>query len=401
MIVAPADIAVNGPVFAALACGLVLLAWSKQRRHFVWAFPAVSLAVVASWLSVGEALALAAFLLPPYAVVRHTWGRPEQARPFLVGSVVAFEVVLFVVLRKYDWVPTGGLLDHHLAIVGLSFMLFRVVHLVIDAPQMGDLRVSLWRYLAYILAFWTLFAGPIQRYRAFHDGLAGIGRPQDREALKSAHRVANGLIAAFIVAPLLLPLSDISLLKAETASTADWVIVFYAYPIYLYLNFAGYTDVMIGLSRLCGFRTMPENFNRPYLARNVQDFWGRWHMTLGTWTRDYVFYPFSKSLVPRMGGTAGITVAVLVTFFLLGAWHGTTMNFVVFGLLHGLAVIAAGAHGAALKKLLGKKRKKAFEVHPLVRGAAILLCFHYVCATFLVFPNSLTEVADILAILIR
>lgn len=393
-------ISVHHLSFAALSGGAILLAWSRWRALFLPALLAFSAVMAASWLTPPAVAALALFLVVPYAAARALWGRGERAPTWLVGAVVVWQVALFVYLRRYEWVEFADWLEHPIAVIGISFMLFRVVHLIVDAPTLGHLPLTPSRYAAYVIAFWTLLSGPIQRYDAFCRGLEGIGRPPARQALADAHRGVNGLIKAFIIAPLFLPAADVSGLAAPGATWVDFAVVFYAYPIYLYLNFSGYTDVVIALARLCGMETMPENFNRPYLARNVQDFWTRWHMSFSTWIRHYVFTPLSKRLLaaapPALEGPL-LALAVLMTFVIVGAWHGTTLNFIVFGLLHGAAVIAAGVWGSALKAVLGPARRRAFEGHPATRAVAVVLCFHFVCATMALFANTLDALAQALA----
>ena len=124
------------------------------------------------------------------------------------------------------------------------------------------------RYMGFILSPWTLIAGPIQRYDSFCTGLETIGRPETK-ILKGAHRIINGLLLAFVAAPLFLEPSRISNLLHPEAQWIDFLVVFYGFPFYLYLNFAGYTSIMVGCARICGFSNLPENFNHPYLASNT------------------------------------------------------------------------------------------------------------------------------------
>lgn len=380
--------------FAVISLGLVACAWSGARRHFPCALAAASGILVASWLTPLDLAALAAFLVPPYFVVRRAWGIESRAASGLAAAVIAWEVLLFVYLRKYQLAGDIAWLEHPVAIVGLSYMLFRVIHLIVEAPYLGHLPFGPLRYATYVGAFWTLLSGPIQRYDGFANGIAAAGRPDDTEALAAGHRLINGLIKAFLLAPVCLRASPLEALSVSEANWIDFAIVLYAYPAYLYLNFSGYTDMVIAIARLCGVNTLPENFNRPYLARNVMDFWTRWHMSFGTWIRHYIFTPMSKHLMkaaPPALQNGALAVAVIVTFVIVGAWHGTTLNFVIFGILHGVAIIAITVYGRMLKALFDRQRRKAFENHPVVRGISVVLCFHFVCATILLFPNSVGD----------
>jgi D-alanyl-lipoteichoic acid acyltransferase DltB (MBOAT superfamily) len=156
---------------------------------------------------------------------------------------------------------------------------------------------------------------------------------------------------------------------------------------------------MIAIARLCGVTTLPENFDRPYLARNLLDFWGRWHISFGIWIRHYVFTPLSKNLLtatpPRLQ-EAALIACVIVTFLIIGAWHGTTLNFLVFGLMHGIGIVVTGIYGWVLKNALAREARKRWEQHRVVHALSVILCFHYVAATILLFPNSVQDVVNVL-----
>ena len=394
-------ISADSLAFATIALGLIALAWSGQRRWFPAGLALGSVVVLATWLGPLDLAALALFIVPPYIAIRRLWGKNPGAVAGTAVAVIVWEVLLFIYLRKYEWVGDVDWLDHPVAIVGLSYMLFRVVHLTVEAPNLGHLTFSPLRYGTYILAFWTLLSGPIQRYDAYVEGMGTAGRPAFDDTLSAAHRMVNGLIKAFVIAPIFLMSSDIGALTAADTNWLDFAIVLYSYPIYLYLNFSGYTDIVISIARLCGVKTLPENFNRPYLARNLTDFWSRWHMSFGTWIRHYVFTPLSKWLLgatPPAAHNAMLAISVVVTFLIVGAWHGTTLNFLIFGLLHAGAIIGVAFYGGILKSLLGRQRRKAFEAHIMVRTLSTIVCFHFVAATVLLFPNSVSSLASTLKI---
>lgn len=394
-------ISADSLAFATIALGLIALAWSDARRWFPAGLALGSLVVLATWLDPRDLAALGLFIVPPYIAIRRLWGRKQGTVTSMAVAVITWEVLLFIYLRKYEWAGDADWLDHPVAIIGLSYMLFRVVHLVVEAPNLGHLPFSPLYYCTYILAFWTLLSGPIQRYEAFAQGMGTVGRPVFDDAIAAAHRMVNGLIKAFVIAPIFLGSSDIGALTSSDANWLDFAIVLYSYPIYLYLNFSGYTDIVIAIARLCGVNTLPENFNRPYLARNLADFWSRWHMSFGTWIRHYVFTPLSKWLLRATSPAAHnamLAISVVVTFLIVGAWHGTTLNFLIFGLLHAGAIIVVAFYGGILKSLLGRQRRKAFEAHIIVRVLSTILCFHFVAATVLLFPNSVSTLASTLTI---
>ena len=248
--------------FATVAFGVIALAWSSPSRWFPLGLAIASLAVLATWLRPLDIAALALFVGPPYLAIRKLWGQNEAAVTRTAIVVIVWEVLLFIYLRKYEWVGDVAWLAHPVAIIGLSYMLFRVIHLIVEAPNLGHLPFGPLKYVTYIFAFWTLLSGPIQRYDAFVQGMGTAGRPELDTALAAAHRMVNGLIKAFVIAPIFLRSSDIGALTSAEANWLDFAIVLYSYPIYLYLNFSGYTDMVIAIARLCGVNTLPENFNR-------------------------------------------------------------------------------------------------------------------------------------------
>jgi D-alanyl-lipoteichoic acid acyltransferase DltB (MBOAT superfamily) len=392
------SLAITDAGFAVLAGCLVAAAWSTRLRpYFPLILGVISMILLATWLDLYEAMALVLFLIPPFLVARYLWGRPDRSTRALLVTVIAWEVLVFLVVRRYEWLDVAAWagFTQVVAVIGLSYMLFRAIHLVIEAPYLGGLPMGPWDYFTYVCAFWTLLSGPIQRYEDFRKGLEGLRRPETRDALAACHRIVNGLIKAFVLAPVFLAGADVQALARPDAGWLDFTAVFYGYPFYLYLNFSGYTDAMIGLGRLCGFDTLPENFNWPYLSRNIQDFWGRWHISFGVWIRSYVFSPLCKQLLTWTRGRRPnlmTAIAVLVTFVLVGMWHGTTTSFLVFGILHGAAVVVVAVYGGLLKASLPKDRRKAFLAHPATRTAAVLVTFHFTCATMLLFASPLPTV---------
>ena len=162
----------------------------------------------------------------------------------------------------------------------------------------------------------------------------------------------------------------------------------YAYSLQLFFDFSGYTDLAIAVALLLGFR-LPENFNMPYLATDIQDFWARWHMTLSTWIRDYVYIP--------LGGNRGsfwrVQFNLMMAFVLSGIWHGAGWNFLIWGAIHGVALVFLN-----VMKRLGWRGKLTQACKPL----AIFLTFHYVAFGWVFFHSTTLEQAtDVLSALLN
>jgi D-alanyl-lipoteichoic acid acyltransferase DltB (MBOAT superfamily) len=193
---------------------------------------------------------------------------------------------------------------------------------------------NLLRFLLFATFFPQLVAGPISRAHTLLPQLHRAPQLDEHAVGDALFRIAKGLAKKVIFADwLALNLVDRAFSHPELYSGAEVMVALYAYSLQIYCDFSGYTDVAIGSARLLGV-TLPENFARPYRARTVAEFWRRWHISLSTWLRHYVFFP--------LGGSKGsIWLAqrnTLITLTLIGLWHGANWTFVVYGLIHGLAI---------------------------------------------------------------
>jgi D-alanyl-lipoteichoic acid acyltransferase DltB (MBOAT superfamily) len=256
--------------------------------------------------------------------------------------------------------------------VGLSYILFRLLHLMADTHA-GDLkrRVPLVSYLNYTLSFVTLVSGPIQPYQEYEKMQADAAafRLTAAGVLAALERIVRGLFKADILA-LLFSTWQARSLEALAgplgpgAKILEGGAAMVSYPLFLYCNFSGYIDIVIGIGQLLGF-TLPENFNRPFSADNFINFWSRWHITLSNWLKTYVYNPLLKGLMRRFPtpslDTAWLALALFVTFFLVGVWHGQTSEFLFFGFLQGFGVAANRVYQIVMTRQLGRKRFKALS----------------------------------------
>ncbi len=335
------------------------------------------------WLQGPDAphvLTLLAFVLSGYAAARILAWRPSAVllALYIVGLTVAF-----VILKRYAFLTLVGgesLLAQGLDLVGLSFIFFRQIHYVVDVKQ-GEIRkLDLWAYLCYQLNLFTLLAGPIQRYQRFDEDWQTLKPlPADAHAVRMAMlRILVGVIKVSFLGE--------ACLQLATTPDLPWmvqrVLIFYLFPAYVFLNFAGYCDIVIAGASLAGIR-VPENFDRPYLARNMIDFWSRWHRTLSFWIRDYVFTPLYMAIARRRADWAPnlAFLCYFVALTLAGIWHGSSWNFVVFGVLNGIGVSAAKLWENLIISRSGRKGLREYLNNRLIKWIAIFVTINFVCVT--------------------
>ena len=219
--------------------------------------------------------------------------------------------------------------------LGISFFTFEFYHFASDRRAGRSESGTLGEYLAFILFFPTLVAGPIKRFQEFAPQLREPLTDWNRDWERGWTRILTGLAKKFAVADLMTSLT--MHLNAHDILTADrrvlplWLL---AYGIKIYADFSGYSDIAIGSSRLFGLRVQ-ENFDWPYFRPNIRLFWHTWHMSLTRWLRDYLYIPLGGSRVPPLRIYANIAVVML----LCGLWHGAGIHFVAWGLWHGLLLI--------------------------------------------------------------
>ena len=298
-------------------------------------------------------------------------GDTAAARRLLRVTVVANLLVLgvfkyagFVVANVNAALGLAGLAPFAVPAIalpiGISFFTFHAISYVVDVrrgdavAQKGPVEAAL-----YLLLFPQLIAGPIIRYRDIASQLAH--RVVTRADLAyGARRFIVGLAKKMLVANIVAGPADriFALPIAQLTAPLAWLAIV-CYTLQIYFDFSGYSDMAIGLGRLFGFR-FPENFRYPYGAASVQDFWRRWHISLSSWFRDYVYVPLGGSRV-----SPGRTHVNLVTvFFLCGLWHGASWTFVAWGLFHGAFLVLERLRGDRVATVPGGGAPPGLAVVP-------------------------------------
>jgi D-alanyl-lipoteichoic acid acyltransferase DltB (MBOAT superfamily) len=394
----------NPLMYTFLSVALVLLslrALSRWRPVLLAMFNVVFVALVleVSWSSLAT---LAGFLLFHYGVLRLMLvaERSNHRRALFWGWIV-LGLAGFVVVKQYWWITdlvvSRERLSLALNVAGLSFIFFRQLCLSIEVRDGAVGEVPVLDYFNYNLAYWSFIAGPLQRYEAFREQSARLvaGEPVPAvSALRGLNRAMLGFLKMFVVGPWVSAYATPSTFL-DRPDVLHLVLFLVAFPIYLYINFSGYCDIVNGLAKAVGF-VLPENFNHPYRSRSINDFWSRWHISLSELLRDYLFFPMQTALSRRLPLLPSMAVAALVSFCIMGAWHGNSLGFVIFGFLHGLGVVTTNLYAEVLKRVLSKEGLRRYRRSLAVKVVAVALCQAYVVLTFLPFKYGAGELSQVL-----
>lgn len=269
--------------------------------------------------------------------------------------------------------------------IGISFFTFHELSYVIDVYRgVKKPMKNLADYALYILLFPQLIAGPIVRFNEIADQIIDRKNQENIDnRLQGLFRFIIGLAKKVIIANSMAVVAD-QLFNAGAAnlSTEQAWIGAIAYTFQIYFDFSGYSDMAIGMARMMGFR-FPENFNNPYIAESITDFWRRWHMTLSRWMRDYLYIPLGGNKV----STTRMYFNLWVVFIISGFWHGAEWTFLFWGFYHGLFLIADRVF---LNKLTA----------PIGKVPRIVLTFLLVVIGWVFFrAKTLTEAWDFLGVM--
>ena len=376
---------------------LVLIAsWLLMQRPVRWK-PFMLLAsyifyAAWDWRFVG--LLLAVTVVTQFGATLLGRARSPGVRRRILVLTLAFDLGLLAWFKYYGFFATSlaGMLSavglgaplpllQVILPVGISFFTFQAISYVVDVYR-GELEPTTPIDAAVYLAFFPhLVAGPIVRASEFLPQLGGPRDPRKVEGARGFSLIASGLFKKVVVANMLATTIVDPVFSAPSSHSAlEIIVAVYAYAVQIYADFSGYTDIAIGCALLLGFR-FPDNFDRPYIAESLQDFWRRWHMTLSRWLRDYLYIPLGGNA----GGARRTERNLIITMVLGGLWHGAAWTFVVWGAIHGL--------GLALER----RRFRVGQSWSRRPWVSRLVTFHIVCFAWVFFrADSLGTAATLL-----
>lgn len=358
----------------ALFCTVALIAvqyWEPVRIRGHW--------TVQAWWFVAAWALLQAVIARAFLVLRARG--PSRAAFYSALGVSLLPLVAAKAVPVFSNSAFGFL--------GISYVTFRALDLIFCIQDRVVTDFALPEYFGFLLFFPTISSGPVDRYRRFHtDWHRTRTRTEFLDDLgEGMHRIFRGFLYKFILAFLIErywmnPAGD----QPGFAGAVDYM---YAYTFYLFFDFAGYSAFAIGVSYFFGIHT-PENFDRPFLARNIRDFWNRWHITLSFWFRDHVYMRF---LFAAMRGKwfknkhTGAILGYYLSFGLMGLWHGFRPHYILYGLYQGTLLSGYDIFSR------WNKERQAWRPGRVSTVVATLITFHAVAFGFLLFSGHLTSSA--------
>ena len=269
-----------------------------------------------------------------------------------------------------------------LGFLGISYVTFRSLDVIFGIRDRLIVSLPAGQFFAFLFFFPAISSGPIDRYRRFSHDWNRPRLPAEfwKDLDGAVHRIFTGFLYKFILAALIKSYWIDRLAAGGFLNTLSYM---YGYSLYLYFDFAGYSAFAVGVSYLLGIHT-PENFNRPFLAGNIKDFWNRWHISLSTWLRDHVYMRFMLAATKGRWFTGKYTASYLglfLTFGLMGLWHGIEPYYLLYGLYHGTLLVG---HDLFTR---WNKPRRVWGNGPLWRATGTLVTFHLVCLGFLLFSG--------------
>lgn len=377
------------PFLAFLGCAFALY-WAVHRQRVL----RLGVLLLASLVFYAVWTPLPLLLLVPWALLDHlcvrglaATQRPALRRALLVLSVTVslsalctFKYAdLFREAAAWLLAPLGVSVRAEpfdlLLPLGLSFFCFQAISYVVDVYR-GEASAehSFPEHLLYLLFFPRVVAGPIVRAKELLERFRETPSLSADEGAHALYRITLGLVKKLVVADVLgAGLVDPVFGDPSAYTSAECAVAAVAYSFELYFDFSGYTDMALGAAALFGFK-LPENFARPYLAKNLFEFWNRWHMSLSTWLRDYLYRPLGGSRVSR----PRVLFNLMVVMVLGGLWHGADWRFAVWGGVHGVLLCAVRVYWWA-------RGKRSESTGALAALPGLLLTFSAVVLTRVVF----------------
>lgn len=334
-------------LFVVLLIGFVVNFFEKRKDYYI-----LALSLLFAGAIYGKSRAMMVYLLAFVVYQYFLVFLAQKIEAKRLKSLV-FLSILPLVLNKVFALTSL----HLLAFIGISYMSFKTIQIMLEISDgLIKEKIGVKDYLQFLLFFPTVSAGPIDRSRRFLNEINDvIPRKEYLElAGNGVYRIVLGLLYKVVLSTYVYQM----LLALSNTGTVVYSIKYmYLYTLYLFFDFAGYSLMAVGSSNILGIQT-PMNFNKPFLSVDIKDFWTRWHITLSTWLRDFVFSRVLMQVIRKKwfkNRLHNATYAYMVNMLVMGFWHGISVSYIIYGFYHG--VLMAGFEVYQKKSNFYKKNK--------------------------------------------
>jgi len=334
-------------LFVVLLIGFVLNYFGKRKDYYI-----LSLSILFAGAIYGKSKAmvvyLLAFIIYQYFLVFIAQKMDsKRLKPLVILSILPLVVNKVFALTQL----------HLLAFIGISYMSFKTIQIMLEISDgLIKEKISVKDYLQFLLFFPTVSSGPIDRSRRFLKEINEVMPRKDYLELAGdgIYRIVLGLLYKVVLSTYVYQM----LLALSNTGTVVYSIKYmYLYTLYLFFDFAGYSLMAVGSSNILGIQT-PMNFNKPFLSIDIKDFWTRWHITLSTWLRDFVFSRVLMQVIRKKwfkNRLHNAAYAYMVNMLVMGFWHGISVSYIAYGFYHG--VLMSGFEIYQKKSTFYKKHK--------------------------------------------
>ena len=334
-------------LFVVLLIGFVVNFFEKRKDYYI-----LALSLLFAGAIYGKSRAMMVYLLAFVVYQYFLVFLAQKIEAKRLKSLVFLSILPLVINKVFALTAL-----HLLAFIGISYMSFKTIQIMLEISDgLIKEKISIKDYLQFLLFFPTVSAGPIDRSRRF---LKEINEVMPRKeylelAGDGVYRIVLGLLYKVVLSTYVYQM----LLALSNTGTVVYSIKYmYLYTLYLFFDFAGYSLMAVGSSNILGIQT-PMNFNKPFLSVDIKDFWTRWHITLSTWLRDFVFSRVLMQVIRKKwfkNRLHNATYAYMVNMLVMGFWHGLSVSYIVYGFYHG--VLMAGFEVYQKKSNFYKKNK--------------------------------------------
>lgn len=347
----------------------------------------ISILIILAIMGIGKVFPL--FLVGEIALIKiYSALRKKTDNKYLYYLILFCSMLPLIILKI-----SGAISIKTIGFIGLSYMNFKAIQMVIEIYDENIKEVSILNTVYFFIFFTTLTSGPIDRSRRFESDLEKkITRDEyiNNYLGFGAKKILIGIVYKFVVANLINSLwmnqiPSLAALHRNSEILTYSLSYMYSYSLYLFFDFAGYTAFAVGTSYILGIK-MPENFNKPFLSKDMKEFWTRWHISLSKWFGDYIYSRFVLNSMRKKRFKSRFIAShagQLLTMFIMGMWHGLKWYYIIYGIYQGLALVITDIYQRRNKFYKTHKKQKWFQY------AQIVVTFHIACFGLLIFSGYL------------